>query len=111
MKTQLTKEQSQHLIDLGVPKEKTSQEDWTSYSPIGVGFRYPIFTLTDLLEVLPKEIEGEEYVEYLRIGYTTDRKWQCYYTCFEDYFYGKELIDALYELAYWTIENGYLKFE
>ena len=68
MKTELTKEESQHLIDLGVPKEKASgiitENDAFIYSIDGGyvtegGVDYPIFKLEDLLngKAIPKEIE------------------------------------------------------
>ena len=112
MKTELTKEQSQHLIDLGVPKEKASEFEPFDKQDDGVF----IFTLTDLLKILPKEIKTEDNIyrqtmlwggfSYF-VGYRihdTDR-W-LFQICLT-----KELIDALYELTIWCIENGYLKFD
>lgn len=111
MKTELTKEQSAHLIKLGVPKIKATCE-----IPIGDG-EY-VFRLTDLLEILPKEIESKYGLTPITItfggickGEGVD-KWFAYYddvietleNCAED------LIDALYELTVWAIKNGHLKF-
>lgn len=118
MKTQLTKEQSQHIINLGVPKEKASmsfQEGWKEYEN-GIfekGITYPIFRLTDLLEILPKELklpiktyidqpanlvitgfEGEWSVEY---EYMDEEKRFLSYISFDDW----ELIEALYQLVCW----------
>ena len=109
MKTELTTEQSQHLIELGVPPPNSEICIHRPFPHHKLVDTYKVFKLEDLLEILPKEIAGEEYVEYLRIGYTTDRKWQCYYTCFEDYFYGTELINSLYELCVWCLTNNYIK--
>lgn len=123
MKTQLTKEQSQHLIELGVPFNKAS----VSYSTasIGSGIRgiikseqYYIFTLTDILEILPKyldcKFDGVVYAAdftfrwnnrflHYEAGYDLYDMWDKSHYCAE------ELIDALYELLCWVIENGYLK--
>lgn len=119
MKTQLTKEQSQHLIDLGVPKEKAS----IRHIELTLE-EYQVFNLTDLLGILPKEIEYKEEIFSLMcpidITYGIDTSedpnvWVASYddygeTGFESQFCHKELIDSLYELCVWTIENGYLKF-
>lgn len=109
MKTQLTKEQSQHLIDLGVPKEKAS--DKISYGFLGYD---PIFTLTDLLEILPKEIELDrkpKHFAQLNILYRLRKWWVEYQDIILSVKIKEELIDSLYELCVWTIENKYLKFE
>lgn len=89
MKTSLTKEQSQHLIDLGVPKEKASLVsvkeiyDWqgnavknpkkfirkSPFRPAVMGFEtfqeYPIFSIEDFLngEILPKELYSNSYLD------------------------------------------------
>lgn len=117
MKTKLTTEQSQHLIELGVPKERASK-DRISTIKMDV---YPVFTLTDLLKILPKIIEteigqGELYMNYKTLN--GDIYAVAYYTVFYNTVYyhiptkynpNKELIDALYELTIWCIENEYLK--
>lgn len=103
MKKRLTKEQSAHLISLGVPKEKAS--DKISYGFLGYD---PIFNLTDLLGILPKEMFGSDInMEWHKIP----QKWMvCYAWKSNTVFFKEELIDALYELCVWTIENKYLKF-
>lgn len=129
MKTQLTNEQSQHLIDLGVPKEKASAVHITKYGEAitdKVGNvlstnneQYPIFTLTDLLEILPKEIEGRYINHSLCMNYGCDMPesehnlWFVYYDDLNDLEpkYAEELIDSLYKLCVWCLEQGYLKFE
>ena len=100
MKTELTKEQSQHLIDLGVPKEKASKVAWARitdfkgdkipeneqmrgvgdkpFSMMHVGFESfktdDIFTLEDFLngDILPKEIV---YYEDYNSEFTL--QWNC----------------------------------
>ena len=108
MKTQLTKEQSQHLIDLGVPKEKAS--DKISYGFLGYD---PIFTLTDLLEILPKEIELDrkpKHFAQLNILYRFEKWLVEYQDITLSVKIKEELIDSLYELCVWCLENNYLKF-
>lgn len=121
MKTQLTKAQSQQLIELGFPKWKVQEikpsdislKDWT-----------PTITLTDLLEILPKAINvplkgrRELLIHYANIN-GNDCPLVCYTVpydamggivspCHKKY---EELIDALYELCVWCLENKYLNFK
>lgn len=118
MKSQLTPEESQRLIELGVDPAKASESRIVCKEPyLGAPNRFcndvnvPIFTLTDILSLLPREIE---------IGgiMTLNIKW-VYSAWFASYidedgsttngFYGIELIDALYELLVWCITNKHLK--
>lgn len=110
MKTELTKEQSQHLIDLGVPKEKASDiEEYSDPVSQWTHRGAPIFKLEDFLngEILPKEIDDRN-----RIIESGPRGHFAYYIGI----YGaigwkpaeEELIDALYELACWYY-GEYLK--
>lgn len=112
MKTELTTKQSQHLIELGVPKEKASDKWYFA----AVDCYYPIFNLTDLLEILPKELEEDEITYRFRMedyfgGWLVGHynKGIPYYL--DKVFTAEELIDALYELVIWCIENGHLKFD
>ena len=113
MKTELTREQSQHLIDLGVPKEKASE-----YESEGSGFwattnYYPIFKLEDFLngEILPKEIPSG-YIYKLTIT-CDDNKYKVGYKSETTRHLGisinevwaEELIDALYRLTCWYYED------
>lgn len=134
MKTELTKEQSQHLIDLGVPEKMASSELVESMEQVyGDKPRIKIFTQTDLLEMLPKviRIDAKDEFEYLtkRIGCNGNRpyyqtikynfyeKWTISYECDNslncgclEYFVAEECIDALYNMAVWCIKNGFIKF-
>ena len=113
MKNQLTKEQSQHLIDLGVPKEKAS--DKISYGFLGYD---PIFRLTDLLAILPKEIAHSKFYmigngEEWEVGYCHYNGEELYPSSdldFKAFKTKEELIDSLYELCVFCLKNGYLKF-
>lgn len=130
MKTELTHEESQHLIELGVPKEKAGWKfihtvfGTTAMTPDYAGFgaenissdieEYK-FKLEDFLngEILPKKIpkKGSKKRSYkLNIRFT-DNLWStvCYMDISDnmDYYLTgtlkmeKELIDALYQLACW----------
>lgn len=66
MKAQLTKEQSQHLFELGISKEKATGIDYSN--PI-LSYIERVFTLTDLLEILPKEIKFKNTVYSIEIGW------------------------------------------
>lgn len=105
MKTELTTEQSQHLLELGVPRERmTKLVEHRGLIPIVER----TFSLTDLLEILPKEIDNRRD---LQIGWhSLADKWFVGYEYCQSY-HAEELIDALYELLCWVIKNGFLKFD
>ena len=117
MKTQLTIDQSSRLIELGVDKEKASE--YSSYMKTSASCRgiiqvptyNPIFTLADILSLLPKEITHNGVTENLTIIVAPDKATVSYpfYDSNDATFTAPELIDALYELLIWTVENGYLK--
>lgn len=102
MKTTLTPEQSQRLIELGVDPSKAS-EKVKVYEAFTAGFRWeskvPIFNFADTFSLLPKEIDGIGLgMEY------GDKLWCVYYNTLivkSDY----ELIDALFELLCWVLKN------
>lgn len=113
MKTTLTKTQSERLIKLGVPKEKASIKYIEEIRIVKSHEVYDWawqFTLTDLLEMLPKEIENRFCIN-IDWNFLTET-WGVDYDYTEGSFHSaKELIDSLYKLCVWTIENKYLKFE
>ena len=117
MKTQLTKEQSDKLLELGVPKPMG-----TNPSVIFVDEEIPVdtieceFTLGYLLEILPKEIYILNTPYHLNMV-ETPKYSECFYAChnvryiIEGFNKADELIDALYELLIWCITESYIKFE
>lgn len=134
MKTELTTTQSQHLIELGVPKTNATILGPLYKREDGLWDNHILFSCTDLLEILPKEIEipvfydgleePEYYIKY-RIAFEWDssdfEQIEPQYNAFYKEiafvpggylvkFSSEELIDALYELTVWTIKNGHLKF-
>lgn len=120
MKDKLTPEQSQRLIELGVDASKASKVHHVD--PYGlddaVATNQPIFDLSDVLSLLPKEIKHKGDPYGLDINW--DDSWSASYfnavnfvtpykegsIAFEQ---APELIDALYELLVWCIANKYLK--
>lgn len=132
MKTRLTREESQHLIDLGVPKEKASGKYIVPrgkpiVTSVGVLNEtdeiYPIFKLEDFLngDILPKEIkpknswQSADYYELVLI-YTKEDEWDANYyswNCGEflsNIPENPELVNSLYRLACWYY-GEYLKSE
>ena len=141
MKTTLTIEESARLIELGVDAKLAStrcldfngtfayisgeEADWVkdrinehyyTENPI-------VFSLSDLLSILPKEIEGN-VLDLLATGYnketeSLEKGWSATYIdkqCIPSFgkdaiFSAPELIDSLYQLAIWCLETGHLKTE
>lgn len=131
MKTELTREESKHLLDLGVPKEKASHVSIkqiydfrgnsiknpkefirkSPFKPAVMGFEafdvQPIFKLEDFLngEILPREMETKNGDVCLEIQLMNEICCATYeYTGHggcKGYGEGEELIDALYELTCW----------
>lgn len=112
MKTELTKEESQHLLDLGVPKEKASDTLSEGDGYFATTNYYPIFKLKDFLngEILPKTIKGDRWELHLNIhmsdeGYIVSYKYNfgncdCIYNCKSE-----ELLYALYGLTVWYYDK------
>lgn len=117
MKTQLTAEESAKLIELGVSPERASESN--SSVAYGNGARgimkvpeTPIFTLSDLIGILPKSIEHGGYAEAKLNIYTRPHRRECwvakYIVSAKTIPYdgaGDELIDALYEVLYKLLDN------
>ena len=117
MKKKLNKDQSQHLISLGIPPSLASDElienAWQEHynEP-----RPKIFNYFDLRKLLPPELPGEYGRCPLTITYGCDvpgsphNLWFTYYDDLsEEYICAEEEIDALYELVVWCIKKGYIK--
>lgn len=115
MKTTLTPEQSATLIAKGISADKASEKK-REYTSLGTPIGYmPIFTLTDLLSLVPKTIpDGVGKFSYvLKIQPNSLPGWQvCYYAYSLDkgkgYCRDEELVNALYELLLWAIDNGHI---
>ena len=120
MKTILTVEESQRLIDLGVdPQMASKKEDAQSYYDWCCGREpnsddiKPIFDLSDLLSILPKEIEDSN-LNIISTQVKNHKKvsgWIATYIDsyndlafgYESIFQAPELIDALNSLLIWCL--------
>lgn len=114
MKTELTIEQSQRLIELGVSADKASKEIATTIGEQEYSDpRHPILTLTDLLQIPPKTI----YIDGTMLSLTITgcgMQWCVQYVGWyhaTDFFIQDELVDALYELTIWLIEKNLYSYE
>lgn len=120
MKTQLTAEESAKLIELGVSPERASERtpDYTDINNTGRPLErrelLPIFTPTDILDILPKEIRHNGCTYKLNIDYPPIGMVAARYNTEDDDldslkgYLCEELIDALYSLLLWTINHNYL---
>ena len=120
MKTQLTAEESAKLIELGVSPERASMcESSAAYGNGARGImKVPeksIFTLADILDMLPKEIKHNGCTYKLNIDYPPIGMVAARYNTEDDDldslkgYLCEELIDALYSLLVWCLEKGYVK--
>lgn len=125
-KIALSIEEMKHLQELGVDTSGASMvwindNEWALYYDGNICSEFinlfesiSAFTLQDILELLPKEIDGipleinfaEKYIAYFQ------RDVQC--VCEEELLHVRlfkdiSLIDAAYEMLCWCAENGYLK--
>lgn len=133
MKSNLAPEQSQRLIELGIDPSKASAIRYNiSETEVYCGYareivvvdgyidnylsKEPIFTLTDILSLLPKKIEAEiqnvHRIVQLEVRWNED----CWLARYSDLHgdivddkttpkFAPELIDALYELLCWVLKN------
>ncbi len=100
MKTELTVSESQHLIDLGVdPKLASKEVALTVYEANYSDPLHPVFTLADVIEALPKEINGH----HLEMVHDEDGWYVGYYFDVYSKSFAPELIDALHQLLCWWL--------
>lgn len=119
MKTRLTIEESRHLFELGVPKEKASLkfpiESFFTRIVYGDINKIPIFSIQDFLngEILPREIFDEANYPFRMESWFVEGTpvWDVQYVGIkESFIQGEELIDALYQLTCWYYSK-YLKIK
>lgn len=119
MKTTLTPEQSATLTAKGISADKASEikeyddavSQWTHRGA-------PIFTLADICALLPKGVIHDGLSCKLRITSWYDEPYFAGYenqigkyimgNPYDAPFSAEELIDALYELLLWVIDNGHI---
>lgn len=132
MKEELTVEQSATLLKLGIDPIMASSSKKV-YTEIDCNYRYtnnvPIFTITDLLAIIPKDIEYEycnhaqltikwdDYLKFWQVDYTSlvmpygvmsDKEVSTNNGKFLSDIYEKELIDSLYTCLVWCLKNNYV---
>lgn len=122
MKTTLTIEQSAELIKRGVSADKANE--WLNTAFDDSDFEWimpsPVFTLADLLSLLPKTINPGRYYLDLSYGFGD---WTASYILWDDCDEGTyirdtqgektadELVDALYKLLLWAIDHNHVKLD
>lgn len=120
MKTTLTPEQSATLIAKGISADKASEikeydDEVSKWTHRGA----PIFTLADILDILPKEFNVNGTPARLQMYNHSAEYWIVSYVIYDGatLTYQKlcsteaELIDALYSLLVWCLEKGYVKLD
>ena len=101
----------------GNPLEKNRIKQWRNCTPcekathgtMRVGlmrFEYQdVFTLEDLLKILPVAIRELGFIQY---GFSERGTWVASYDLCDDFTaYGEELIDALFDLIIWLLKNNH----
>lgn len=72
-----------------------------------------VFTLQDIIDLLPKEIYTEKNeLATLKIYFPNDGYWEFSYMGFHkcmEFFIEENIIDAAYEMLCWCIKEGYIK--
>lgn len=100
MRTELTWQESMCLHNFGLEKEKASKRQEVA------GYDTPIYTLYDLLDILPNSLE-DYHSNNLEITKTYMNEWMVSYMLFDEYhspikfFARNELIEAIYEMLVW----------
>lgn len=117
MKTTLTKEQSDHLFELGVPRDKAKGAVATRC--MGESSYSDAFNIDDLLTIIPNEIDASNFymigvADGYDVGYSHYKNGELY--SMDDeldtiMFHSEHLIDALYELVVWLIKIHILEFK
>lgn len=104
MKEFLSDEQIDEIEQFGI--ECPNQV--TSYDRTGerVTFDFRLFSIPDLIDLLPEEVNGGRLVMYRM----KDGKWGAYFDNSDsEVFKADELIDALFELVKECVKEGWIK--
>lgn len=132
MKQTLTIEQMQHLQELGLDTSNAylawvmNPEDEApvmAFNRNRIWFEgdrlVPAYTLADIIEMLPKQIEDRDGYQSYIVIYHDGKMWVVSYSSEDEeysemgyqYHYesGIELIDAAYEMLCWCLENKYIE--
>lgn len=118
----LSREQMAHLVELGIDTSDASmcwmvdledgEEEVVVFNPIMLGYAtcklYPTYTIGDLIEKLPKIVNGDSLlIEFYAsdLGYGNWESYELYEINAQQNFKDKPLKDALYNLLCWVAEN------
>ena len=113
MKKELTIDESHVFTAWGVDPGCASTSKVT-YDDNLLPTTHPVFTLSDILSLLPVEIDGNCISMMVLPDEDGDALWRVCYIDIEDgtvflpkegMFFDEELIDALHELLFWIITN------
>lgn len=119
MKTTLTPEQSATLIAKGISADKASEKK-REYTDLGTFIGNAlIFTLADLLSLLPNNYPGDELDSgdkrvYLTISAVDWNRWMAKYSTVNKVIAARtydEMIDSVYELLLWAIDHNHVKLD
>ena len=124
MKTELTLEQSEKLIEFGLDAKLASCRQYANAGKIQNGIEQPpelkpVFCLTDILAILPKQIKDYHLnIDIIKEGYNIGyiqwddaAPYEAVVTRSINAYFAPELIDALYQLLIWTIDNVYINLK
>lgn len=108
MKAELTKQESTKLIELGIDPKMANGWEYEA--------RVELFTLSDILSILPKEINLKGVRASLQMYQHLAKYWIVSYVTYNgnELIYqhpisaDKELINALYDILIWCIKNEYI---
>ena len=108
MKTELTIQESAKLVELGIDPKMANGWEYEA--------RVELFTLSDILSILPKEICLNNMRASLQMYQHLAKYWIVSYVTYDgnELVYqhpisaDKELINALYDLLIWCINKKYL---
>lgn len=111
MKTTLSIKESANLIELGVDANKASEIEYRpkkcGYGRIG----YRVYSLADLLSILPKRIDTDEDVHPIVMSMDDEADvWYAAFMGFSKTQFAPELIDALNSLLIWCLTEKKINF-
>lgn len=93
------------LIDWDVVDENLHESNIGEHNPY-IRSKYGVFTLQDVLDLLPDSIRSSDGCTYLLTIYKSDNIWVIRYNF---PLISNTLIDAAYKMLCWCIENKYIE--
>lgn len=124
MKTTLTPQESAELISKGISADKASEKtlaykEYVKGCLVECQPASQIFTLADLLSLLPNNYPGDELDSggkrvYLTIAAVDWNRWMAKYSTVNKVIAARihdEMIDSVYELLLWAIDHNHVKLD